>query len=294
METVSAAPVGARGNVPAGEKPLLEVRNLEMRYGKTLVQQGVSFSVEVGKIFAIMGVSGCGKSTLLRQLIGLLQPAGGQVLFRGTDYWAGNTQVRAKLRSGCGMLFQSAALWSSMTLLENVCLPLEQLTKLDRGQREARAAEVLGWVELEKFGAYYPADLSGGMKKRAGLARAIAASPPLLLLDEPSSGLDPINSKHLDDLILDVRKRTGAAVVLVSHELPSLLAIADDGIFLDADSKRPIAHGRPKALRDHPEHPTVRAFMLRDDLPAQQGAAPEPDPDQDQDQDQDRQNTGST
>jgi phospholipid/cholesterol/gamma-HCH transport system ATP-binding protein len=276
METASTGPVEGHANVPATDQPLLEVRSLVMRFGETLVQEGVSFKVEVGAIFAIMGVSGCGKSTLLRQVIGLLQPAGGQVLYRGTDYWAGDIAVRTKLRSGCGMLFQSAALWSSMTLLENVCLPLEQLTKFDRGQREARAAEVLGWVELEKFGAYYPADLSGGMKKRAGLARAIAAAPPLLLLDEPSSGLDPISSKHLDDLILDVRKRTGAAVVLVSHELPSLLAIADGGIFLDADSKRPIAHGSPKELRDHPEHPTVRAFMLREDLPAQQGNAPDP------------------
>jgi phospholipid/cholesterol/gamma-HCH transport system ATP-binding protein len=273
-----AKPAPPEGQVPGPvtEEPLLEVRSLEMRFGATLVQEGVSFSVAVGTIFAIMGVSGCGKSTLLRQVIGLLQPAGGQVLYSGTDYWAGDVQVRTRLRSGCGMLFQSAALWSSMTLLENVCLPLEQLTQFDRGQREARAAEVLGWVELEKFGAYYPADLSGGMKKRAGLARAIAASPQLLLLDEPSSGLDPISSKHLDELILDVRKRTGAAVVLVSHELPSLLAIADGGIFLDADSKHPIAHGSPRELRDHPEHPTVRAFMLREAVPAQQRDAPPP------------------
>jgi phospholipid/cholesterol/gamma-HCH transport system ATP-binding protein len=134
---------------------------------------------------------------------------------------------------------------------------------MDRRQREARATEVLQWVELEEFAGYYPADLSGGMRKRAGLARAITASPPLLLLDEPSSGLDPIGSRRLDDLILEVRKRTGAAVVVVSHELPSLLAIADDGIFLDTDSKRPIAHGSPRHLLESATDPTVKAFMHR-------------------------------
>jgi len=166
------------------------------------------------------------------------------------------------------MLFQSAALWSSMTLTENVCLPLEQLTQQDEAQRLARAQQVLEWVGLGSFGDFYPADISGGMKKRAGIARAIAAEPPILFLDEPSAGLDPISSKRLDDLILEVRDRTGAAVIFVSHELPSLLAIADDGIFLDADSKKPIAHGSPRELRDHAEHPTVRAFLRREEPPA--------------------------
>jgi phospholipid/cholesterol/gamma-HCH transport system ATP-binding protein len=253
----------------------MEVRALGMRYGEEWVQQQVSFTVQARTIFAIMGVSGCGKSTLLKHMIGLLPPAQGQVLYAGADYWASDAAARNRLRSGCGMLFQSAALWSSMTLRDNVCLPLAQLTQLDRGQREARADEVLGWVGLEKFGAYYPADLSGGMKKRAGLARAIATSPPLLLLDEPSAGLDPIGSRKLDELILDIRQRTGAAVVFVSHELPSLLAIADDGIFLDADSKHPIAHGSPRQLLDHGDHPTVHAFMRREDPAGAAPAAPE-------------------
>jgi phospholipid/cholesterol/gamma-HCH transport system ATP-binding protein len=254
---------------------VLEVRDLEMRFGDRIIQQQVSFTVEASTIFAIMGVSGSGKSTLLRHVIGLLEPTGGQVLLSGTNYWAGDESVRRRLRAGCGMLFQSAALWSSMTVRENVCLPLEQLTGMDRRQREARAAEVLRWVELDAFASYYPEDLSGGMRKRAGLARAIGASPPLLLLDEPSSGLDPIGSRRLDDLILDVRHRTGAAVVLVSHELPSLLAIADDGIFLDAESKHPIAHGSPRNLLESATNPTVRAFMRRERLPdAPAGAAP--------------------
>jgi len=258
---------------PGSGAPVLEVRGLEMRFGDRLVQQGVSFTVPASTIFAIMGVSGCGKSTLLRHVIGLLEPAGGQVLLGGTSYWDGDDAARRRLRTGCGMLFQSAALWSSMTIRENVCLPLEQMTDMDQRQRDARATEVLQWVELEAFAAFYPADLSGGMRKRAGLARAIGASPPLLLLGEPSSGLDPIGSRRLDDLILDVRQRTGAAVVLVSHELPSLLAIADDGIFLDADSKCPIGHGSPRQLLESGTNPTVKAFMHRERLPDAPGKA---------------------
>lgn len=257
------------GDPPTGERPLLEVRNLEMRFGARLIQRDVSFRVEPGTVFAIMGGSGCGKSTLLKHLIGLLAPASGHIVYRGQDYWACDERGRARLRAGFGVLFQSAALWSSMTLLENVLLPLEQQTDWPAERREARAREVLSWVGLEAFADFRPADLSGGMKKRAGLARAIVAEPPILFLDEPSAGLDPISSRRLDDLILDVRERTGAAVVLVSHELPSLMAIADDGIFLDADSRRPIAHGSPRRLRDEATHPTVRAFLRREEpLPA--------------------------
>ena len=246
---------------------LLSVENLEMRFGDKLIQSGVSFSVERGMIFAIMGVSGCGKSTLLKHMVGLLRPARGRIAYDGVDYWASDDATRTRLRAGFGMLFQSAALWSSMTLLENVCMPLGQHTQLDAAQRDKRAHEVLGWVDLDEYAHYFPSDLSGGMKKRAGLARAIVTEPPLLLLDEPSAGLDPISAKRLDDLILDLRERTGAAVVFVSHELASLLDIADDAIFLDADSKKPIAHGSPHHLRDHAEHPTVRAFLRRQEPP---------------------------
>ena len=245
-----------------------------MRFGDRLIQKDVSFTVEKGCIFAIMGGSGCGKSTLLKHMIGLLPPVAGHVAYGGVDYWAATESERAKLRAGFGMLFQSAALWSSMTILENVCLPMQQHTTLDAAAREARAREMLEWVDLKDFADYYPADLSGGMKKRAGLARAIAAEPPLLFLDEPSAGLDPISSKRLDDLILDVRKRTGAAIVFVSHELPSLFAIADGGIFLDADSKAPIAHGAPRALRESATHPTVRAFLRREEPPRSAESAP--------------------
>jgi phospholipid/cholesterol/gamma-HCH transport system ATP-binding protein len=254
---------------------LLEVNDLEMKFGDRLIQTGVSFTVDKGTIFAIMGGSGCGKSTLLKHLVGLLPPAKGTVKYEGTDYWAADDEGQAKLRTGFGMLFQSAALWSSMTILENVCLPLEQQGTLDEAQREARAREVLEWVDLGKFADFYPSDLSGGMKKRAGLARAIGPKPPLLFLDEPSAGLDPISSKKLDNLVLDIRERTGCAVVFVSHELPSLFAIADDGIFLDADSKTPIAHGSPRELRDTATHPTVRAFLAREEPPAASSGGPE-------------------
>ena len=254
---------------------LLEVTDLEMRFGERLIQTGISFSIEKGTIFAIMGGSGCGKSTLLKHLVGLLPPAAGKVAYSGVDYWAASDDERMRLRTGFGMLFQSAALWSSMTILENVCLPMEQhMPQLDEAAREKRAHEMLEWVGMGPFAGYYPADLSGGMKKRAGLARAIAIEPPLLFLDEPSAGLDPISSKRLDDLILELRTRTGAAVVFVSHELPSLFAIADDGIFLDAESKHPIGHGSPTHLRETTEHTTVRAFLNREEPPADAQSTP--------------------
>ncbi len=251
---------------------LLQVEGLEMRFGDRLIQTGVDFTVEKGTIFAIMGGSGCGKSTLLKCMVGLLQPAKGTVKYDGVDFWAADEDGRTALKAKFSMLFQSAALWSSMSVLENVLLPLERQNKRSPADREKRAREVLDWVDLANFADFYPADLSGGMQKRAGLARAIATEPELLFLDEPSAGLDPITSKKLDDLILDIRKRTGCAVVFVSHELPSLFAIADDGIFLDADSKTPIAHGAPRELVKTATHPTVKAFLTRQEPPAANGA----------------------
>jgi phospholipid/cholesterol/gamma-HCH transport system ATP-binding protein len=245
---------------------LLDVKNLRMQFGDKLIQEEVSLSVSPGTIFAIMGGSGCGKSTLLKHLIGLLKPVAGQVLYEGTDYWASDDKGRRGLRQGFGVLFQSAALWSSMSVLDNVLLPLSQQDKLPSKARRERALETLSWVGMADFADYRPADLSGGMKKRVGLARAIVAEPRLLFLDEPSAGLDPISAKKLDNLILEIRDRTGAAVLVVSHELASLFAIADDGIFLDADSKRPIAHGQPTALREAPPHPVVRAFLNREEV----------------------------
>lgn len=245
---------------------LLKVQDLLMRVGDRLIQEQISFEVEPGTIFAILGTSGCGKSTLLRHLLGLLEPAGGQIRYDDIDYWASDDAERLRLRAGFGVLFQSGALWSSMSVLDNVLLPLEQQASLDAPAREARAKETLSWLGMEEFADYRPADLSGGMIKRAGLARAIAPQPRLLFLDEPSAGLDPSSAKHLDDLILEIRQRTGCAILMVTHELPSIFAIADDCIFLDTDSKRPIAHGKPSALRDGPAHPTVTAFLHRQEV----------------------------
>jgi phospholipid/cholesterol/gamma-HCH transport system ATP-binding protein len=245
---------------------LLNVDKLVMQFGDKLIQKDVSFQVEAGTIFAIMGGSGCGKSTLLKHLIGLIKPAGGRIVYGNDDYWAGAEDERSRLRKGFGVLFQSAALWSSMSVLDNVLLPLEQQTDMGTKEREERARETLSWVGMDEFADYRPADLSGGMKKRVGLARAIVAQPKLLFLDEPSAGLDPISAKRLDDLILSIRERTGAAVLVVTHELESIFAIADDSIFLDADSKQPIAHGKPTDLRDNATHPTVQAFLHREDV----------------------------
>ncbi len=248
------------------EMSLLSVRDLRLQYGPTLIQEHIDFDIEAGTIYAVMGGSGCGKSTLLKCLIGLLQPAAGQVLYGEQDYWASNEATRNQLRADIGVLFQSAALWSSMTVLENVMLPLQVQDTLPQDQHEARALEALEWVGMAEAQDRLPADLSGGMKKRVGLARAIVARPHLLFLDEPSAGLDPISSVKLDRLILDIRERTEAAIVIVTHELPSIYALADDGIFLDADLKRPIAHGKPTQMRDTVMHPTVQAFMRRQEI----------------------------
>ena len=245
---------------------ILSARDLRLQYGDTLIQENISFDLEAGTIMAVMGGSGCGKSTLLKSLIGLLEPTAGQLSYDGQDYWQADESSRNQLRAHMGVLFQSAALWSSMTVLENVLLPLELQGALSPADQQAHALEVLSWVGMAEAASKYPADLSGGMKKRVGLARAIATGPRLLFLDEPSAGLDPISSRRLDNLILDIRARTGAAIVIVTHELPSIYAIADDGLFLDADSKRPIAQGPPAELRDTSTHPTVRAFMHREEI----------------------------
>ena len=246
--------------------PLICVHNMTMAFGDNVVQRDLTFDVLPGEVLAIAGGSGCGKSTLLKCLIGLLEPAAGQVLYREQDYWASNEATRNQLRADIGVLFQSSALWSSMTVLENVMLPLQVQGTLPKDQHEARALEALEWVGMAEARDRLPADLSGGMKKRVGLARAIVARPHLLFLDEPSAGLDPISSVKLDRLILDIRERTEAAIVIVTHELPSIYALADDGIFLDADLKRPIAHGKPTQMRDTVMHPTVQAFMRRQEI----------------------------
>jgi phospholipid/cholesterol/gamma-HCH transport system ATP-binding protein len=239
------------------------------------VQQDVSFTVRPGSIFAIMGASGCGKSTLLKALIGLLRPSAGSVSFGGTDYWGAAESSRAELGRRFGVLFQGGALWSGMTATENVALALQMFTTLDAAAIDALVQVKLSLVGLEAGRASLPSDLSGGMRQRVGLARALALDPDILFLDEPSAGLDPVSAKRLDDLILELRAGFGMTVVLVSHELPSLFGICDDGVFLDVASRTAIAHGSPQALRDGCPHPMVRAFMHRERPPGPTPGGPD-------------------
>jgi phospholipid/cholesterol/gamma-HCH transport system ATP-binding protein len=253
--------------------PAIMVEGLTMAFGDYVVQRDVSFAVRRGEIFVIMGGSGCGKSTLLRAMIGLVRPAAGEVFYDERPLWGSEEDQRAGIQRQFGVLFQSGALWSSMTLAENVALPLTQYTTLDADEADAVVALKLALVGLRGFGDYLPSEISGGMKKRAGLARAIALDPSILFFDEPSAGLDPLSSKRLDDLILELRDGLGATVVMVTHELPSIFAVADNSVFLDAETHTAIAHGNPRHLLRECDNPKVRDFLTRG---GPQGSAPDP------------------
>ena len=248
---------------PWNPQERLQVRDLSVGFGSRVVQRELNFSVHQGSIFAIMGGSGCGKSTVLKAMIGLLRPITGTVLVDGEDYWAASETRRLAIGRRFGVLFQGGALWSSLTVAENVALPLQMLAHLDTDAIAVLADLKLAFVGMAAAASRMPSELSGGMRKRAALARALALDPEILFFDEPSAGLDPVTSNRLDDLIVELSNGLGATVVIVSHELPSLFAICDDGIFLDAQSGTAIAHGSPRALRDGCVDPTVRAFMER-------------------------------
>jgi phospholipid/cholesterol/gamma-HCH transport system ATP-binding protein len=245
----------------AGTPLMLEVRHLAVGYGDIPIQRDVSFEVKRGSIFAIMGVSGCGKSTLLRALIGLLPPSEGSIHIEGEDYWALPEAERATHGRRFGVLFQGGALWSSLTASQNVALPLQMFSTRSKPSIDALVAMKLSLVGLHTGRDSMPADLSGGMQRRVGLARALSLDPDILFLDEPSAGLDPISAHQFDSLILQLRDGFGVTVVLVSHELGSLLRTCDDGVFLDAPSRTAIAHGAPRALRESCEVPVVHSFM---------------------------------
>ncbi|HMM75960.1 MAG TPA: ATP-binding cassette domain-containing protein [Gammaproteobacteria bacterium] len=240
----------------------IEVRDLTMAYGDYVIQRDLNFTVNRGDIFVIMGGSGCGKSTLLKQMIGLIRPAQGSVLYDGEDYWSAPPEAQLARQRSFGVLFQAGALWSSLTLAENVALPLQEFTELPRDLVAEIVSLKLSLVGLAGFEGFYPSEISGGMKKRAGLARAIALDPAILFFDEPSAGLDPLSSRRLDELILELRDSLGATVVLVTHELASIFAIANNSVFLDADTKTMIATGDPKALAHGPIE-KVRSFLQR-------------------------------
>ncbi len=241
----------------------IEVRELTMAYGDRVIQRDLAFTVRRGDIFIIMGGSGCGKSTLLRHLIGLIQPARGEVFYDGQSFWGAEPAARARMLQRVGVLYQGGALWSSMTLAENVGLPLEEYTDLAPAEIRELVSYKLALVGLAGFEEFYPSEISGGMRKRAGLARAMALDPDVLFFDEPSAGLDPITSRLLDDLILELRASLGATVVVVTHELASIFAIGTSSVFLDAESKTMLATGDPKVLREGSSHPTVRRFLTR-------------------------------
>jgi phospholipid/cholesterol/gamma-HCH transport system ATP-binding protein len=250
----------------------IEIRDLTMAYGSYLVMQNINAQVKRGSVFVIMGGSGCGKSTLLRHMIGMMRPAQGDVFYDGQSFWGMDDDGRQNQLRKLGVLFQSGALWSSMTLAENVALPLGEYTDLSPGDIRDIVRLKLSLVGLKGFEDFYPAEISGGMCKRAGLARAMALDPEILFFDEPSAGLDPISSRNLDHLILELRDSLGATIVVVTHELASIFEIADDSIFLDADTKTMRAKGNPEELLRNSTDPKVRAFLTRgsssSDLPA--------------------------
>ena len=252
----------------------IEVRGLTMRYGPLVVMEDLDFKVRRGEIFVIMGGSGSGKSTLLKHLIGLKAPAEGSILFGGEDFFEADEKTRKGILRRMGVLYQNGALWSGLTLAENVALPLEEYTELDTTSIGEVVSLKLALVGLRGFEAFYPAEISGGMRKRAALARATALDPEVLFFDEPSSGLDPITASRLDDLILQLRDSYGTTIVVVSHDLDSIFRIADRAVFLDMKEKTMTAMGTPEALRESPPSDEVRRFMTRS---SEAGPSEEPD-----------------
>ncbi|MEM7026199.1 MAG: ATP-binding cassette domain-containing protein, partial [Pseudomonadota bacterium] len=230
------------------------VEDVDIAYGDFVIQRNLSFTVKRGEIFVIMGGSGCGKTTVMRTMIGLKAPSRGRVITDGISFWQADVSVRERLARGFGVVYQSGALWSSMTLAENIALPLGEYTDLSRSEIREVVSLKLALVGLAGFEDYYPSAISGGMRKRAGVARALALDPRFLFFDEPSAGLDPVTSSLLDDLILELRDSLDTTMVMVTHELPSIFAIADGAVYLDAETKTMLATGNPKdLLRDPPD-----------------------------------------
>jgi len=243
---------------------IIQAEGIGIRFGSRTIFKDVSFEVRRGEIFVILGGSGCGKSTLLKILIGLLPPSSGRVMVLGDELARLTGQKRRDALARIGVMWQQGALLGSLNLMQNVALPMEQHTKLPPAARDALARAKLGLVGLGDAATRLPAEISGGMLKRAGIARAMALDPEILFLDEPSAGLDPITSAGLDALIMSLSRETGTTFVVVTHELQSILAIGDRCIMLDKDAGGMIATGKPKELRDHSDNPTVRAFFRRE------------------------------
>jgi phospholipid/cholesterol/gamma-HCH transport system ATP-binding protein len=241
----------------------ITARDLTMAYGDFVVMRDLNFTIGRGDVFIIMGGSGCGKSTLMRHLIGLKAPARGQVLYGDMSFWDADPEEQGRIMRNFGVLYQSGALWSSLTLAENVALPLGEYTDLSPGQIKELVSLKLSLVGLAGFEEFYPSEISGGMRKRAGLARAMALDPEILFFDEPSAGLDPVSARRLDELILELRDSLETTVVVVTHELASIFAIGDNSVFLDPETRTMIAGGNPKTLLAESQDPRVRSFLTR-------------------------------
>jgi len=246
----------------AGE-PVIQVNHLDMGYGSFILMRDLNFTVNRGDIFIIMGGSGCGKSTLLKILFGLKEPIRGRVLYGDMSLWEADPSEREKFMRRFGILYQQGALWSSLTLAENVALPLQLYTKMSPSQIREIVSLKMALVGLAGFEEFNPSEISGGMRKRAGLARAMALDPDILFFDEPSAGLDPVSAKLLDDLILELRESLGTTIVVVTHELASIFAIANNSVYLDVETRTMTASGDPKKLLAESKDPTVRRFLTR-------------------------------
>jgi phospholipid/cholesterol/gamma-HCH transport system ATP-binding protein len=245
------------------ETAVIAVAGLTMAYDDFIIQHDLNFTVNQGDIFIIMGGSGCGKTTLMKHMIGLKEPQQGDVYYNGLSYWHGDEQQQAAIKRRFGVMFQGGALWSSLTLAENVGLPLHEYTKLGVDEIGDVVSFKLALVGLAGYEEFYPAQLSGGMKKRASLARAIALDPEILFFDEPGSGLDPFSSRRLDDLILELRDSLGMTIIVVSHEPASILTIGTNSVFLDDEQRTMIATGNPSELINQSPVAKVRAFLNR-------------------------------
>jgi phospholipid/cholesterol/gamma-HCH transport system ATP-binding protein len=241
----------------------ITVQDLTMAYGDFVIMNDLSFTINRGDVFIIMGGSGCGKSTMMTILVGLKSPAKGKVFYEDVDFWGSGQKTRDRIIRGAGVMYQSGALWSSMTLAENVALPLETYTELGAGEIRDAVELKMALVGLAGFEEFYPSEISGGMQKRAAIARAMALDPEILFFDEPSAGLDPVSARRLDDLILQLSEILGTTMVVVTHELASIFTIGSNSVFLDASQRTMTATGNPNKLLAETQDPELRLFLTR-------------------------------